>query len=146
MWFVCDLLFLFLFVYQRITIDSSDPKWIGCWWLPYTVTAGLCLLNAIPMWGYPRDLPGLAHDFCWGLDGLLIITIFNVIFQSRTATYEWPELNRGLSIIYPRAIKTLNILSTSQRTVCGSYHIHITLIAKVRGLAGLTCSLRRKCF
>jgi len=44
----------------RIGITPKDSLWIGAWWLPFTIIAALSLLNAIPMWGYAEDLPGIS--------------------------------------------------------------------------------------
>ena len=45
-------------LWWRIGVGSNDQRWVGAWWLPYIVTAALCFLIAIPLVGYPRDLPG----------------------------------------------------------------------------------------
>ena len=43
-------------------MDWSDPRWVGAWWLPYAVTAALCLFVAVPLIGYPHDLPGIEEQ------------------------------------------------------------------------------------
>jgi len=47
---------------ERLGISWSDPRWVGAWWLPYVVTAALCMLIALPLIGYPHDLPGTTID------------------------------------------------------------------------------------
>ena len=52
-------------------MDWSDPRWVGAWWLPYTVTAALCLFVAVPLIGYPHDLPGIEEQHLWS--SLLVV-------------------------------------------------------------------------
>uniref|UniRef100_A0A0K0F7B3 Solute carrier organic anion transporter family member n=1 Tax=Strongyloides venezuelensis TaxID=75913 RepID=A0A0K0F7B3_STRVS len=38
--------------------DSNDPRWIGAWWLSFLITAAASIITAIPLFGYPTQLPG----------------------------------------------------------------------------------------
>ncbi|XP_048258825.1 solute carrier organic anion transporter family member 4C1-like [Haliotis rufescens] len=38
--------------------DPKDPNWIGAWWLNFTYATGLFLLTVVPLYGYPKRLPG----------------------------------------------------------------------------------------
>ncbi|XP_046551149.1 solute carrier organic anion transporter family member 4A1-like [Haliotis rubra] len=38
--------------------DPKSPNWIGAWWLNFTYASGLFLLTSVPLYGYPKRLPG----------------------------------------------------------------------------------------
>ncbi|XP_050313378.1 solute carrier organic anion transporter family member 74D [Anthonomus grandis grandis] len=38
-------------------IDSSDPRWVGAWWLGLVIISVLLLLAAIAMFAFPKRLP-----------------------------------------------------------------------------------------
>ncbi|XP_033734178.1 solute carrier organic anion transporter family member 4A1-like isoform X2 [Pecten maximus] len=46
-------------VYEGLT--PMDSIWIGAWWVGFIVTAVLFFLFAIPVFGYPINLPGTEH-------------------------------------------------------------------------------------
>lgn len=43
---------------ESLGFDDSDPRWVGNWWMGYIFLSGFCLLSAIPLFGFPNDLPG----------------------------------------------------------------------------------------
>ena len=45
------------YLFSSSDLNSKDPRWIGAWWLPYIISAALCLLVAFPMFGYASDFP-----------------------------------------------------------------------------------------
>ncbi|CAH1772290.1 unnamed protein product [Owenia fusiformis] len=45
---------------DSVTINQSDSRWVGAWWLGFLLTAFLSLLVALPLSAFPRDLPGAA--------------------------------------------------------------------------------------
>ena len=40
---------------------TDDPNWVGAWWIMFTVGFGLTLLCSLPMFGFPKQLPGVAE-------------------------------------------------------------------------------------
>ncbi|XP_017041422.1 solute carrier organic anion transporter family member 4A1 [Drosophila ficusphila] len=42
----------------QLSLTSDSKVWIGAWWLGFIFAAGMCLLIALPIFGYPRVLPG----------------------------------------------------------------------------------------
>nr|XP_056714796.1 solute carrier organic anion transporter family member 2B1 [Euleptes europaea] len=59
------LMFLTLRIYvdvdkvpaMGIQLSSSDPRWVGAWWLGFVFTSGLAAASAIPYFFFPRELP-----------------------------------------------------------------------------------------
>lgn len=41
-------------------VDRKDlaSQWVGAWWIGFLIAGGLALLAAIPMFGFPKRLPG----------------------------------------------------------------------------------------
>ncbi|KAG5895478.1 hypothetical protein JTB14_011176 [Gonioctena quinquepunctata] len=39
-------------------IDSTDPRWVGAWWLGLVLIAGLLMLASLAMFAFPKTLPG----------------------------------------------------------------------------------------
>lgn len=35
-----------------------DPIWVGAWWIGFIITCVTFFLAAIPMFAYPKNLPG----------------------------------------------------------------------------------------
>lgn len=56
---------LSIFVDWNLSIDSEiscdDPLYIGAWWPGFLIGGFVLFLVAVPMTGYPRDLPGAAE-------------------------------------------------------------------------------------
>lgn len=46
-----------LFSY-RLSLTIASKVWIGAWWIGFVVAAFVCFLLSIPIFGYPRSLPG----------------------------------------------------------------------------------------
>ncbi|XP_071804429.1 solute carrier organic anion transporter family member 4A1-like [Asterias amurensis] len=58
---------VFLGIYTDLSVDqksievtSSDPAWIGAWWIGFVIGAIISYIVAIPMSGYPQELPATA--------------------------------------------------------------------------------------
>ncbi|XP_030080317.1 solute carrier organic anion transporter family member 4A1 [Drosophila hydei] len=56
---------LLLIYTDFVTVDAADLSltsdskvWIGAWWIGFVFAAVVCVLIAIPIFGYPRALPG----------------------------------------------------------------------------------------
>ncbi|KAJ8020666.1 Solute carrier organic anion transporter family member 4A1 [Holothuria leucospilota] len=45
-------------VRNDIDIDSSNPLWVGNWWLGFMFTGALALFMALPLMAFPKRLPG----------------------------------------------------------------------------------------
>ncbi|XP_030557239.1 solute carrier organic anion transporter family member 4A1 isoform X1 [Drosophila novamexicana] len=41
-----------------LSLTSDSKVWIGAWWIGFVFAALVCLLIAIPIFGYPKSLPG----------------------------------------------------------------------------------------
>lgn len=44
------------------TIDSRDPRWIGCWWAGWLVLTGVLVLFGLLMRAFPRELTAKNKD------------------------------------------------------------------------------------
>ncbi|XP_003787904.2 solute carrier organic anion transporter family member 4A1 [Otolemur garnettii] len=55
------LLNIFTEVGQRTELTTESPLWVGAWWIGFLGTGAAALLIAIPILGYPRQLPGSQH-------------------------------------------------------------------------------------
>ncbi|EDV59102.2 solute carrier organic anion transporter family member 4A1 [Drosophila erecta] len=42
----------------QLSLTSDSKVWIGAWWLGFIFAAAMCLLVALPIFGYPKLLPG----------------------------------------------------------------------------------------
>ena len=40
---------------------TDDSNWVGAWWIMFTAGFGLTLLCSLPMFGFPKQLPGVAE-------------------------------------------------------------------------------------
>ncbi|KAL7741794.1 hypothetical protein ACLKA6_000399 [Drosophila palustris] len=56
---------LLLLYTDFVTVDAADLSltsdskvWIGAWWIGFVFAAMVCVLIAIPIFGYPKSLPG----------------------------------------------------------------------------------------
>ncbi|KAK3093809.1 hypothetical protein FSP39_020494, partial [Pinctada imbricata] len=43
------------------TLSPMSPVWVGAWWLGFVITCIAFFIFAIPVWGYPKNLPGTKH-------------------------------------------------------------------------------------
>lgn len=39
-------------------LTTESPLWVGAWWVGFLGTGAAAFLTAIPILGYPRQLPG----------------------------------------------------------------------------------------
>ena len=39
-------------------LEQDDPRYVGAWWLGFLAAFAGMLLFAVPMSGFPKDLPG----------------------------------------------------------------------------------------
>ncbi|XP_045774557.1 solute carrier organic anion transporter family member 4A1 isoform X1 [Maniola jurtina] len=46
---------------DSLGITPASSAWIGAWWVGFILSAGLCLLVAIPLLAFPFELPGAAE-------------------------------------------------------------------------------------
>ena len=44
----------------ELEIDKSDPAWVGAWWIGIMVACGMAFICALPIFGYPKQIPGVA--------------------------------------------------------------------------------------
>ncbi|EDW77984.2 uncharacterized protein Dwil_GK24772 [Drosophila willistoni] len=42
----------------QLSLTSESKVWIGAWWMGFIFAAFICVLIAIPIFGYPKSLPG----------------------------------------------------------------------------------------
>ena len=40
-------------------LTSSDPSWVGAWWLGYIISTVIATILALFMFLFPRELPGM---------------------------------------------------------------------------------------
>ena len=45
---------------SEVTVEPSDPQWVGAWWIGILVSAIMGIVCSIPMFGFPRQFPGVA--------------------------------------------------------------------------------------
>lgn len=43
---------------SQLSIDRDNPRWVGAWWLGFLFSGTLALLISIPLFGFPKSLPG----------------------------------------------------------------------------------------
>ena len=42
----------------RTELTPENPLWVGAWWIGFLAGGAAALLIALPILGYPRQLPG----------------------------------------------------------------------------------------
>jgi len=42
-------------------VDPTSYNWVGAWWISYCPAIGISIFFAIPMFGFPKQLPGVAQ-------------------------------------------------------------------------------------
>ncbi len=42
----------------RVELETSDPRWVGCWWLGFLIGAVFVLIITVPVSAFSRDLTG----------------------------------------------------------------------------------------
>ncbi|XP_053388537.1 solute carrier organic anion transporter family member 4A1-like, partial [Mercenaria mercenaria] len=45
-------------IFCRLDITPMDPRWVGAWWIPFLISGAAMFIIAIPIFGYPKRLPG----------------------------------------------------------------------------------------
>lgn len=43
---------------DELDIDQTSPLWVGAWWIGFIISGTLSLLVAIPLYAFPKHLPG----------------------------------------------------------------------------------------
>lgn len=43
---------------NRLGFGPRDTRWVGAWWIGFVVTAVAFVVIAIPIFGYPKYMPG----------------------------------------------------------------------------------------
>jgi len=46
---------------SEVTVEPSDPQWVGAWWLGILVGGVMGIVCAVPMFGFPKQFPGVAQ-------------------------------------------------------------------------------------
>uniref|UniRef100_UPI00398F518C solute carrier organic anion transporter family member 1C1-like n=1 Tax=Pristiophorus japonicus TaxID=55135 RepID=UPI00398F518C len=41
---------------ERVTITSTDARWVGAWWLGFLIAGTIAIFAAIPFWFFPKSL------------------------------------------------------------------------------------------
>lgn len=87
--------FTFLSFSFRTELTPENPLWVGAWWIGFLAGGAAALLIALPILGYPRQLPGATH-------------------KPSTKEVKWPQSNIALASI------TISLsLSGRLSAVCG---------------------------
>lgn len=54
-----DTIIIFILLLSfSLSLDPSDPQWVGAWWIGVLVALLGLLLILFPICGYPKHLPG----------------------------------------------------------------------------------------
>ena len=43
---------------NEVGISKKDPRWVGAWWIGFFISGTLAMIVGVPIFGYPKDLPG----------------------------------------------------------------------------------------
>ena len=57
--FILPLCHILLFSFSSVDITTTDPRWVGAWWVGFIVTAVLFFIFALPLSAYPRNIAGM---------------------------------------------------------------------------------------
>lgn len=47
-------------LFDSIDITFVDPRWVGAWWLGFVISVAGFVIIAVPLFGFPKRLPGEA--------------------------------------------------------------------------------------
>ena len=47
---------------EDVLLTSSDPSWVGAWWLGFFICASMIAIPAIPVYAFPARLPTYSED------------------------------------------------------------------------------------
>ena len=47
-----------ILVCYRLGITPENPAWVGAWWIGFILSGTLALLISVPIFGFPKSLPG----------------------------------------------------------------------------------------
>lgn len=65
---------------DRTELTTESPLWVGAWWIGFLGAGTVAFLIAIPILGYPRQLPGesltpAGHAFSCPVPFLLLVSL-----------------------------------------------------------------------
>ncbi|XP_066106144.1 solute carrier organic anion transporter family member 2B1 isoform X2 [Saccopteryx bilineata] len=83
-----------------ISLTSTDPRWVGAWWLGFLISAGIVALAAIPYFFFPREMPKEKHEFHFR-QGILAVVSKGEDSSSEQSPEESPKKQDGLAQIAP---------------------------------------------
>ena len=52
-------LYQFISIFIRLDFDARDTRWVGAWWIGFVITAVAFVVIALPIFGYPKYMPGI---------------------------------------------------------------------------------------
>ena len=45
--------------FLRLGFDARDTRWVGAWWIGFLISAVAFVVFSIPVFGYPKYMPGI---------------------------------------------------------------------------------------
>lgn len=106
------------------SVDSTDPSFIGCWWLGYLIGGIYVAIFAIPLWWYPKKISFENADPESNVEKVSLIT--------NEAEEGLLEQLKGIPKAFAGLMSNKLFLINVCQIICGAYTIYSVFVNLVR--------------
>ncbi|CAF0760121.1 unnamed protein product [Adineta steineri] len=117
----------FLSIYTKLTsrrrlpswLTPSNPLWVGCWWLPYYIYGGLCILLGLFISGLPNyEKPGTKHLTSTSTENNLNASSLSISRQDSQTTISILSSRPPTPAVFTRGSESVtNLKNSSENTL-----------------------------
>ncbi|CAF0803282.1 unnamed protein product [Adineta steineri] len=116
----------FLSIYTKLTnrkrlpswLTPSNPLWVGCWWLPFYLYGGLCLLLGLFISGLPNyEKPGTKHLTSTSTENNLNASNLSISRQDSQTTISILSSRPPTPAVFKHGSESVTNLKTSSENI-----------------------------